>query len=437
MGKQVSVISFLGTSNYIESHYIINGERSSLFPFVQEAILERFKDDFSLGSHFTVILTEEARTKNWLSKKDSGEALFEIGLHERLKAIREKHNIGVEIREETISDGKTEEELWLIFEKVFEIIKDGDRIILDITHSFRSLPILNLVLLNYARFVKDDVSIEKILYGALEAVGSIRELSSMDPEERNVPVFDLTPFAVLFDWSVAIENFIQTGNAKKLCDIGLKSLKRPLSASRGKLGSNLRDLLKRLEDFSMDVATSRGYAMIHDVKKIKDVIPQVESDLPLLKPFNPLFTKIRDRFDEINSVDEVKCLVDIVDWCYEKDLIQQGLTILRENIVNYVISVCLSGIGLGDFKDENSRRSAERILNIGIRSDDQSKNEEEILEGIECELPEDLIKLWKDVGQFRNDINHAGWTKNKNKSIIFKRKLQELNSRFRELVYES
>jgi len=66
--------------------------------------------------------------------------------------------------------------LWKIFDGINSVIDEGDDIIFDVTHSFRSLPVLTLIALNYVKFLKN-VNINKIDYGAMEAVGTPRDIS--------------------------------------------------------------------------------------------------------------------------------------------------------------------------------------------------------------------------------------------------------------------
>lgn len=58
-------------------------------------------------------------------------------------------NLPVEIRPVDIVDGKDEDEMWKIFNALFNELRDGDELYFDLTHSFRYIPMLVLVLGNY------------------------------------------------------------------------------------------------------------------------------------------------------------------------------------------------------------------------------------------------------------------------------------------------
>ncbi|WP_425505358.1 CRISPR-associated DxTHG motif protein [Thermosulfurimonas marina] len=68
-------------------------------------------------------------------------------------------------------EGRSEEEIRDNFRKVIENLSEGEEVFFDITHSFRSLPMLNLVALSYARVLKG-IRIRGIYYGAFEVLGS-------------------------------------------------------------------------------------------------------------------------------------------------------------------------------------------------------------------------------------------------------------------------
>ncbi len=54
-----------------------------------------------------------------------------------------------------IPDGKDSEQMWEIFEVIFDELQEGDELYLDITNSFRYLPMLLVVLVNYAKLLKN------------------------------------------------------------------------------------------------------------------------------------------------------------------------------------------------------------------------------------------------------------------------------------------
>ena len=64
MARKV-LLSFLGTDNYIETHYQIDIFKSPLVRFVQEAIIDHLCTDWGQDDRIYVFLTDAARVKNW------------------------------------------------------------------------------------------------------------------------------------------------------------------------------------------------------------------------------------------------------------------------------------------------------------------------------------------------------------------------------------
>jgi len=135
-------LSFLGTNNYVDCYYKFNGEKGSLVKYIQQDILKRFA--FDAGFIFT---TEESRKKNWEDYPHYGDKDINKGLKTRLSKY-------TYISQVDIPFGKNEVELWEIFQILYDKIEEGDEIVFDITHSFRSLPMLTMVFLNYVKLLK-------------------------------------------------------------------------------------------------------------------------------------------------------------------------------------------------------------------------------------------------------------------------------------------
>ena len=92
-----------------------------------------------------------------------------------------------ELTPKDIKDGKDTDEIWEIFDVIYNEINDGDELFLDITHAFRYLPMLLTVLINYSKFLKK-ITVKSITYGNFMAEGDLK------------PIMDLTSISVLQDY---------------------------------------------------------------------------------------------------------------------------------------------------------------------------------------------------------------------------------------------
>ena len=121
------IITFLGTGTYEKTIYKYeNFEIESRF--VQEAISKIVGNDVE----FLVALTAKANEENWRTKDAEKPGL---------KEIFDRKNISY--KELYIKDGHNDQERWEHFDQIFENIKENDEIYVDVTHSFRSTPLLS------------------------------------------------------------------------------------------------------------------------------------------------------------------------------------------------------------------------------------------------------------------------------------------------------
>src|SRR5262245_33553581 len=130
----MKILSFLGLGPYDKVTYCWGNRRhtTELFP---EALAVWFQHDIS---EMLVLITEQARNSRYWER-----------LQDRLRGK-------VQVTPKPIpllrgDERKLEEELWEIFETLTSCLSQGDEIILDITHTFRSIPILVLLAVAFLR----------------------------------------------------------------------------------------------------------------------------------------------------------------------------------------------------------------------------------------------------------------------------------------------
>lgn len=176
------VITFLGTSAR-ETTYSYGGVtyRGRVFG---EALCQFLDFDQML-----VFVTEEASQTTW--------PILERRRDPRIERV-------------PISLGGGESHLWDLFDRLTEVVDTEDRVVFDITHSFRFMPFLVLLAAAYLREARK-VCIDAIYYGAYE-MGN-------EEEGKPAPVLDLSPFVSLLDWVTASNQFVRTGNAHYLAEL--------------------------------------------------------------------------------------------------------------------------------------------------------------------------------------------------------------------------
>lgn len=223
-------ISILGTGFYEKCAYTDGQNQFTSIPtrFIQRASLELFgAKEWSKEDRVIIFLTKKARELNW-----------DKGITERtpygkntpvpykgLETVLQEMGLKATIEDKDIKDGMNKEEIWEVFQTIYDTLEEGDEVYMDLTHSFRFLPMLLLVLGNYAKFLKG-ITIENIVYGNYDA----RNIA-----ENEAPIISLLPLASLQDWTFAAANYLQNGRATQLQAMVSKELSPILKKLRGQI----------------------------------------------------------------------------------------------------------------------------------------------------------------------------------------------------------
>ena len=186
---------------------------------------------------------------------------------------------------EIIRYGVTEEE---ISENISIILKlsgqfsSGDEVIVDITHSFRSLPMLIMNLLIYMKNVgRKKINISHIYYGMLEIAR----------EKGYAPIIDLRKISELSDWITGAYSFSQYGNAYKVAEL-LQDTDSSMSSRLKKFSDELN--LNHLDALEKEVSNLRAmknnaYASPLAEMVVKPVVDDFLSSFGVVKDNHALF----------------------------------------------------------------------------------------------------------------------------------------------------
>jgi CRISPR-associated Csx2 family protein len=421
-------VSFLGTNDYIPCNYIWESFRPlKNVRFVQEATISWHCKGWEETDEILIFTTEEAHQKNWLDdghKDQDGNVISREGLETRLALL----SLPVRIREVTIPTGKNEQEIWDIFSTIVNKLEDGDELHLDITHAFRSLPLLATVIINYAKVVKN-IQVKAISYGAMEAVGNVRQVKQIDIEQLDIPVFNLLPFDQLLDWSSAIDRFIVAGDATGIQSLTSANVILRKKEVRGpdKEADSLKKMADALMSFSKTLAACRGKNIVQDAAELKDTIHNVKEQ-NLVKPLTPLLEKLEKTVAEFSN-DEVRDGVAAAGWCLKHNLVQQGFTLLQETMCTYILKQSTKE----DSNDKNKRNLVGMAIAIerdGKAFDDWSpdaQHNKKIIQEIRDWLRthQKLFDSMNNLSQDRNDLNHAGMNDSPMSASKFGEKLKQ------------
>lgn len=391
-------LSFLGTGSYTECIYGREGERQcGSVEFVQTALSLICCSHFKDKDKALIFLTEGAKEKNW----------------NKLKLEMEKKNPGFQLEPVMIPDGHSEAEIWDIFETVYKQLHSGDHVVLDVTHAFRSLPMLGIVMMNYSKFLKD-ITVKRIYYGAFDALGSTATVESLPINQRHVPILDLSAFDKLQHWSAGADSFVSSGDPTKITEL-LREWAHPKLAGSG--GSDpiariARDLARDLDRVYQQLSTVRGNKILEGKAFVNAYasaakLSRMHNPIPALSPLLArLMEKLRG-FEKGNIGNGVLA----TRLCLDFGLIQQGITLLQEHIITWIADKHPKLT----YEDLGHRRIVSSAMHIHegeIPEEHWDKSvcgDRQLVTAIlEFEELPRLSTLYRNLTHLRNDINHGG-----------------------------
>ncbi len=331
MGRKV-LISFLGTGNpesnvrrvYKSANYKIDEILFKDKSFVSVVLSEHFKIDTHIFIGTMKSMWEELY--RIISKKTDDEIISDK-YYQDLSEISEKSDNTTELDSDIflqlekllgngskiipIKYGLNEEELkenLASIQILNSILLDNDELFIDITHSFRSLPILLTTSLMYLRDVSNkSIQVNGIYYGMLEV---IRELGF-------APIVNIGLLDKMNNWIKGAYTFKNFGNAELITTL---------------LGEN-NEISKKLNNFSQAVEINYVSTLKQQIESFKNlnlesldvfanlVVPQVLNDLT-------------DKFKRCKTDSQFQ--IELADWYADKHIYSSAYIVLAEALVTYV-----------------------------------------------------------------------------------------------------
>lgn len=396
----MKAITFLGTTKYKETTYYFGNKVASPTNLFPKVLCEFFQPEKIL-----VMVTKQAKDM-WFDE-----------LQNQLKPLC------LEPEPVVIPEGHEVKDLWEVFSELTNHLNEEDEVIFDITHSFRTLPLLSFLAASYLRVAKN-VTIKGIYYGAWEArkpQPPPDNPSSSNPSDRS-PVFDLTPFIKLLDWTTATDQFIKTGEAESLSEL--------IRATDGTQETRLNELAFSINKIALGLNSLRPLSVMEESarlsRKIKDAKLEIESGLPQLIPLLERIEKDYSQFallspktnEKRSNIRRLTNQLRMVEWYEKRGRWVHALSLARESIVSLVCFL-LNKNALS----ENDRDKVGKLINKYYSTESDIPYKAGWKTAINDSSREALHKFWggdanrkqfglkdsqPDLASLRNDVMHAG-----------------------------
>lgn len=406
----MKAITFLGPTAYKPTTYCYNG-REYETRFFAEALPHFFPD----LERVLVFVTPT------------------VQMHENLAALQDR--LGELLHPVPIPEGHSEDELWETFDALTGAVAEGEKVLFDITHSFRSIPLLVFLAAAYMRAIRP-VTVHRVIYGAWEA---------RDKEANRSPVFDLTPFVSLLDWLTATDRFVETGDGRPLADL-LQEAARFEHPQR-----QLTHQERAASDASRRIGLAASAIRKTSQALLTTLIPHAERASHLLAirlteaesdlaqqapPYRVLAERVRTTYapfaleapmsDALET--DLLAQLEMIGWYLDNGHMPQAITLMRE----WVVTAVGRWLGLGSeqlLDHHTGRRPVGESLNWLVHHQPADTDLDARLDeppyAVELQsLPHarELALLWHQLTQIRNPINHAmmkkNWSEIKSDTIV-------------------
>ncbi len=259
----VHLVTFLGTNEYQDTSYRLD-DQACRTRYVAEALCRLLPT-----AEVTVLATREARDKHWAELRPRLERAAACGEMPLL-----------------IPHGRSEEELWQIFNLLHELVtavldQEGTELVVDITHGFRTQPFFAAAVLAFGLMSGQvDPARIRVVYGEYRS------------EEPVSPIWELTPFMELLEWSHGAGLFLKSGQADDLVGLAERldhAQRRAVSRSGERQFPKTGKLIGALRRFSADLAlvrlwslTDRDGSAAKLDRALEDYRQEAEHNLPAL-----------------------------------------------------------------------------------------------------------------------------------------------------------
>ncbi len=388
------ILGFLGTGKYDAIAYEFDGKRAPKTKLSVAAVKKLFPD------HRPILLTtQEAYERNWSLVEES---FADLGLQtpERIE----------------IPSGKTEEEIWDTVEKLVGVVPRGVSVVLDVTHGFRTMPLLVFVAMGLLSKM-GRASVERVLYGAYEA---------RDEDTGVTPVLDLSPLLRLTEWANALGDLQRYGYATPIRDLLRDVSGRAHREKRDYRPTGLVNIGDDIRDIARALSVIRPQEAHDAAARLAERLPKAQEDMremPELRPLAPFLQESMDRYigigkpKDLFSREGMPALGEMIRLHIELEQYPQAITLAREALVT--LRMLDNDV---DPLDPEARRATESEINAAAT----------ILKlkgkpGSDTVIP--YAELWNELADLRNDVDHAGFRKNARASNKVMQQAQKLGER--------
>jgi len=409
-------ISFLGTGapsakanepGYDSLTYRFEGDDAPYISrFAQRAIIE--SHGVETFDRICLMMTPESKAKH---RDLLVEELLSIGC--KSEQILE---------DDSITTNQNTEQQWEWFDSLQRLINDGDEVVFDFTHGFRSVPIIFSTAISFLQRVKR-FQLLNAYYGYM-----------VDRAAGTGEIIDMAKFYRINEWADGVSRLVDMADASKLAELAEEGKADGFAALNDKnLTQALRELTNLIKNIDVNNVGQKADEALQLIAAKKETCTGADAQLleMVVEKFSGLAIQGSGRYD----YDYFRLQLALSEMLLKHGLNMQAFTVMREMIASFGM---LSATGKYAKSALNTKKGRTYRKNIGemffglcVTKRDQWIQETDpenypaaklnyfndmilpFYERLEqMALIEPLIETAKHIQTYRNGLNHA-WTNQK------------------------
>lgn len=305
-------LSFLGLGQkgygYRKTIYEMAGQRTSETRFVQVAEQEL------LGWEYFDILYIVAT-------KASKEAHF-AALEQELSACRGDVCL-IELEEDMSGEGQ-----WGWFERIYDVIQEGDELCVDLTHGYRSIPIIFSTAI-YFLYRTKRIRLQHVLYGAFEK------------DRQLAPIIDMRRFFDINLWADAVGRLTDDADAESIARLAGEADRHQFpELATDDFVSACIDVTRRIKSVDVNNVAEKSCELLHKVGQMKENSSSGTARLLELvhDKFSPLAHPVTGNPDKSGyTLDYYRIQLELARLLLGHGLFMQAFTVMREWLSSLVM----------------------------------------------------------------------------------------------------
>ena len=415
-----------GKFDYKTAKYVLNEKISRETKFVQIAELELLGGD----CFDKIIIVGTKRT-------DINEGSLDVHYE---KLLDEANTIGIDkhiFRKIEITNALDYACEWEWLNKILAEIDNNDTLVVDLTHGFRSIPIVFSAAINLLIKTKN-INLEAVYYGAFDF-----------PAETK-PIINMKDYYIVNNWADGVMRLVEVGDSKKLIDL----------ISIGNQTFNVEELNNcKLKDAIMSVTDGFRNVDINNIynytKNLLDIINDITNVNNLSEISKILLNKIKNEFspfvpenfkNNIYCKDYFELQLKIIEYLIKHRLFMQAYTVMNELIAS--IGILGSDRGINQRYDNSEGRGKRSYANIFLRmvsneennwkfTDDEQTMKDKLMKFYKKLSDKNIIvelrNLVKEIKFIRDGLDHA-WTSKAKMAEDLENKSKESYEKLKDII---